>query len=63
MWRTLQLVLCFVTPNIGYRDDPSYVMTSQGPVRGQKESDGVYTFYNIPYATAPTGEDKFKVIL
>lgn len=36
------------------------VNITQGPVRGRLE-DGVYSFYNIPYATAPTGTDRFKV--
>ncbi|XP_047032300.1 cholinesterase 1-like [Helicoverpa zea] len=37
------------------------VATAQGPVRGQKHPNGeLYVFYNIPYATAPKGEDKFK---
>uniref|UniRef100_A0A2A4J3V0 Carboxylic ester hydrolase n=2 Tax=Heliothis virescens TaxID=7102 RepID=A0A2A4J3V0_HELVI len=37
------------------------VNTPQGPVRGRKHpSADVYVFYNIPYATAPTGENKFR---
>ncbi|XP_075984481.1 carboxylic ester hydrolase-like [Anticarsia gemmatalis] len=40
------------------------VMTSQGPVRGLRDpSEELYTFHNIPYATAPTGEHKFKAPL
>lgn len=34
----------------------------QGPVRGYKEADrGLFAFYNIPYATVPTGEHRFQV--
>ncbi|KAJ8734937.1 hypothetical protein PYW08_014187 [Mythimna loreyi] len=37
------------------------VEIEQGPVRGQKHSSGdLYSFYNIPYATGPSGENKFK---
>ncbi|XP_022826874.1 cholinesterase 1-like [Spodoptera litura] len=40
------------------------VNTPQGPVRGLKQIDeDVYAFYNIPYATAPVGVDKFKAPL
>ena len=39
------------------------VPTAQGPVRGRiHPSGGLYAFYNIPYATAPAGDNKFKVI-
>jgi hypothetical protein len=38
------------------------VQTSQGPVRGYKdEAADIFTFYGIPYATAPTGRDRYKV--
>ncbi|KAJ0181320.1 hypothetical protein K1T71_003405 [Dendrolimus kikuchii] len=40
------------------------VQTDQGPVRGYKESErNLFTFYNIPYATAPTGRDRYKAPL
>ncbi|XP_026726281.1 juvenile hormone esterase-like [Trichoplusia ni] len=39
------------------------VRISQGVLRGRKESNGPYTFYNIPYATAPTGPDRYKAPL
>uniref|UniRef100_A0A0K8TV97 Carboxylic ester hydrolase n=1 Tax=Epiphyas postvittana TaxID=65032 RepID=A0A0K8TV97_EPIPO len=38
------------------------VQTAQGPVRGYK-SDGVYQFLGVPYATAPTGPNRFKAPL
>ncbi|XP_063890781.1 cholinesterase 1 isoform X1 [Helicoverpa armigera] len=45
-------------------DEWREVRTAQGPVRGRKHPTAdIYTFYNIPYATAPTGEDKFKAPL
>lgn len=38
------------------------VNITQGPVLGYKAQDAeVFEFYGIPYATAPTGRDKFKV--
>ncbi|KAL4705254.1 hypothetical protein ACJJTC_010273 [Scirpophaga incertulas] len=37
------------------------VQTLQGPVRGYKDPvANVFTFYGIPYATAPTGQDRYK---
>ncbi|CAH4030855.1 unnamed protein product [Pieris brassicae] len=38
------------------------VNTSQGPVKGYKD-DGLYSFYSVPYARAPTGRDRFKAPL
>ncbi|CAH0600334.1 unnamed protein product [Chrysodeixis includens] len=39
--------------------------TPQGPVRGRRDPDAdhLFVFYNIPYATTPTGENKFKAPL
>ncbi|XP_047535113.1 cholinesterase 1-like isoform X4 [Vanessa atalanta] len=38
--------------------------TAQGPVRGYKDPiDDVFAYYGIPYATAPTGSQKFKAPL
>ncbi|XP_026726284.1 uncharacterized protein LOC113492805 [Trichoplusia ni] len=36
--------------------------TPQGPVRGRRDPNAnhLYAFYNIPYATAPVGENKYK---
>ncbi|XP_041973805.1 cholinesterase 1-like [Aricia agestis] len=40
------------------------VKTAQGPVRGYKDPDyDVFTFHNIPYATVPSGVDRFKAPL
>ncbi|XP_041974258.1 juvenile hormone esterase-like [Aricia agestis] len=37
------------------------VVTSQGAVRGYKDKDhDLFAFYNIPYATAPTGTNRFR---
>ena len=45
-------------------DEWREVKIAQGPVRGRKHpSADLYAFYNIPYATAPTGVDKFKVLI
>ncbi|XP_041972306.1 esterase FE4-like [Aricia agestis] len=35
----------------------------QGPIRGYQAAEGVFVFRGIPYATAPTGRDKFKAPL
>uniref|UniRef100_A0A2A4J554 Carboxylic ester hydrolase n=1 Tax=Heliothis virescens TaxID=7102 RepID=A0A2A4J554_HELVI len=51
-------------PSARTRDNWREVRTAQGPVRGRKHpTEDIYTFYNIPYATAPTGQDKFKAPL
>ncbi|KAJ8733881.1 hypothetical protein PYW07_014432 [Mythimna separata] len=40
------------------------VTTTQGVVRGRLHPyEDMYAFYNIPYATAPTGDHKFKAPL
>nr|CAJ2313416.1 Carboxylic ester hydrolase [Metisa plana] len=40
------------------------VSTTQGPVRGyRRPHTSYYAFYSIPYATAPTGHQKFKAPL
>nr|QLI62131.1 carboxylesterase 19 [Streltzoviella insularis] len=39
------------------------VPTSEGPVRGYREDNGLYVFYNIPYASVPTGSNRFKAPL
>ncbi|KAJ8734936.1 hypothetical protein PYW08_014186 [Mythimna loreyi] len=61
-WRTCVLLLC-VTAVLA-DGDWLEVDLEQGPVRGQKHPGGdLYAFYNIPYATGPSGEDKFKAPL
>lgn len=43
-------------------EDSLTVELTQGHVKGYKEEGkNYYAFYGIPYATAPTGGDKFKV--
>ncbi|KAL0849963.1 hypothetical protein ABMA28_011883 [Loxostege sticticalis] len=40
------------------------VRIAQGPIRGYKEpGENVFSFYGIPYATAPTGPHRFKAPL
>ncbi|CAH2093604.1 unnamed protein product [Euphydryas editha] len=36
------------------------INTDQGPVKGYRANEGFFVFYGIPYATAPTGPNKFK---
>nr|XP_021196189.2 juvenile hormone esterase [Helicoverpa armigera]WRX06141.1 CCE001v [Helicoverpa armigera] len=62
LWYVI-LVLCAVSLSIQNEADLKVVNISQGPVRGRKDPDGIYVFYNIPYATAPTGDNKFKAPL
>nr|XP_049697884.1 cholinesterase 1 isoform X8 [Helicoverpa armigera] len=58
-WRTCVVLVC-VTAVLA-DEEWRQVNTAQGPVRGQKHPSGhLYAFYNIPYATAPKGADKFK---
>ncbi|KAJ8733879.1 hypothetical protein PYW07_014430 [Mythimna separata] len=58
-WWTCVFLLCVTT--VLADGDWLEVEIEQGPVRGQKHPNGdVYAFYNIPYATGPSGEDKFK---
>uniref|UniRef100_A0A2A4J321 Carboxylic ester hydrolase n=1 Tax=Heliothis virescens TaxID=7102 RepID=A0A2A4J321_HELVI len=60
-WWTCVVLMCAAA----LADDEWWeVRTAQGPVRGRKHpTEDIYTFYNIPYATAPTGQDKFKAPL
>lgn len=62
VWWCALVVLCVAAIEAVKRNEWRLVNISQGPVRGRMESYGIYAFYNIPYATAPTDEDKFKVI-
>nr|XP_049697926.1 esterase FE4-like [Helicoverpa armigera]WRX06143.1 CCE001d-like2 [Helicoverpa armigera] len=60
-WWTCVVFLCAA---VLAEDEWREVRTAQGPVRGRKHPTAdMYAFYNIPYATAPTGEDKFKAPL
>lgn len=43
-------------------DFKDVLIEEQGIVRGYKsDADDVFSFYGIPYATTPSGDDKFKV--
>lgn len=53
-------VICAVRAQVLADQESRVVQTTSGSVRGYKEDD-LYIFYSIPYATAPTGRDKFKV--
>ena len=60
-WWTCVVLLC-VTAVLA-DEEWRTVPTAQGPVRGRIDpSGGLYAFYNIPYATGPVGDNKFKVI-
>ncbi|CAB3245220.1 unnamed protein product [Arctia plantaginis] len=62
---TYLLFLCVAVGAIeNGNDEWLEVKIEQGPVRGQLDSSGeLWTFMNIPYATAPTGKNKFKAPL
>ena len=56
------VILCtfvvFVQSAVVWRD----VEITQGTVRGHLDPNGgLFVFYNVPYATAPIGPEKFKV--
>lgn len=61
------LLLCMVTVYVTFAQQPSdedwlELDTPQGPVRGRRDPETeLYVFYNIPYATAPVKENKYKV--
>ncbi|GBP34426.1 Esterase FE4 [Eumeta japonica] len=53
----LTISQCFLIAHGQYRD----IEIDQGTVRGYKHATrDLYAFHGIPYATAPTGRDKFK---
>lgn len=53
------LVACVASAQ-GEARESRTVQTAQGPVRGYK-NDEVFEFHGIPYATAPTGPNRFGV--
>lgn len=56
-------VLLLYVATVLASDEWLEVKTAQGLVRGRKHAaGGTYVFYNVPYATAPRGTDKFKVL-
>ncbi|KAJ8734928.1 hypothetical protein PYW08_014178 [Mythimna loreyi] len=61
---TMKWLLIVLTVVVfSYCDDSEWrqVRIQQGEVRGRKDPEGgLYAFLNIPYATAPTGTDRFK---
>ena len=63
MWRRMLVSVCFVVSVVSSELNKSkLVHTTQGPVRGYKDPyEDIFVFYNIPYARAPTGDEKFKV--
>ncbi|XP_045508088.1 uncharacterized protein LOC123703929 [Colias croceus] len=63
MWRYL-ITLFFAAVSISHGLESRIVDTEQGPVRGYKDSDvGIFAFYGVPYAKAPTGRQRFKAPL
>lgn len=61
-WRLLTICVCAGIVSGRSTSESLLVNIEQGPVRGYKlPQGGLYVFYNIPYATAPIGLQKFKV--
>ncbi|KAL0840593.1 hypothetical protein ABMA28_015798 [Loxostege sticticalis] len=64
MWRVTVLYCAFIVATVlsqGTVEDSRVVNLNQGSFRGLKSSDyNVFQFLNIPYASAPTGADRFK---
>lgn len=59
--RTCGILLCVVA--VLADEEWMDVIIAQGTVRGRLDPrEDLYAFYNIPYATAPTGVHKFKVM-
>ncbi|KAL0832243.1 hypothetical protein ABMA28_001693 [Loxostege sticticalis] len=57
----LVILLAFGLIGAMRADSSKLVNLTQGPVLGYKAQDaGVFEFYGIPYAAAPTGKDRFK---
>ncbi|KAJ8734924.1 hypothetical protein PYW08_014174 [Mythimna loreyi] len=63
MWKCITLLFYTFVILVEGDEEWRLVNTTQGPVRGRREEGGLYVFYNIPYATAPTGTDRFKAPL
>ncbi|XP_045770135.1 esterase FE4-like [Maniola jurtina] len=60
-WRLLTICVCAGIVSGSITSGSLLVNIEQGPVRGYKPPQGgLYVFYNIPYATAPTGLEKFR---
>ncbi|XP_021181761.3 para-nitrobenzyl esterase [Helicoverpa armigera] len=59
--RRLLIVLCLVVLSKCDDNEWRQVRTAQGHVRGRRDPEGgLYAFYNIPYAIAPRGRERFK---
>ncbi|XP_049697930.2 cholinesterase 1 [Helicoverpa armigera] len=64
MWKCVVLVFYIFAVLVHGEGGSRIVTIDQGPVRGRMDPEGgLYVFYNIPYATAPTGTDRFKAPL
>lgn len=55
-------LIFFIIFSVVAEEDFRVVKLDSGLVRGNKYWNGdYYEFYGIPYATAPSGRDRFKV--
>ncbi|CAB3241254.1 unnamed protein product [Arctia plantaginis] len=53
------IVLCLIACVRSDEGKWRQIETPQGPVRGRRDPAGLYIFSNIPYATVPSGPNKF----
>lgn len=65
MWWSTCLSLCAILASVRPDStDSREVKISQGTVKGYRDPEGdLFAFYNIPYATAPSGTARFKAPL
>ncbi|KAI5642277.1 carboxylesterase family domain-containing protein [Phthorimaea operculella] len=66
MWLTPVFCVLAITCALAQTEDRNSrtVEVQQGKIRGYRDPEGgLYTFHNVPYATAPTGKDRFKAPL
>lgn len=62
MYIPIFVILVSIVATNAQVQDSRVVLIEQGPVRGYREPErNLYAFYSIPYATAPTGRDRYKV--
>lgn len=61
MWNKFVYLLACVGAALAQNESRT-VQIDQGSLRGYKDPQaGVFSFHDVPYATAPTGSSKFKV--
>lgn len=63
MWFGVAISILLFGNVLSEETESRVVVTAQGPVRGYRDpSEDIFVFYGIPYAKAPTGAQRFKVM-